>query len=173
MEDLSKLIEAVGVDDKERALMRAILREFSLNCRGKCFVKFRNLLSSYGSSNSLLIVKSAKAIADRLLCREYSEDEPRITEYIIKHLKAIKIDRTRPKLACERKLAKLNKCAVEVFNKLLKESAMSRVIAAAIAALRTYVPEDVVVKEFNLTEGMFKYVKRKAKKVEIIVQVND
>jgi len=72
MEDLEKLIVVVGEDDKERALMRAILREFTLNCRGRCAVRFKVLLLNFGNSDLLMIVRSARAIADRLLCREYS-----------------------------------------------------------------------------------------------------
>ena len=168
MEDLEKLIGMVGTDDKERALMRAVLREFTLNCRGRCAAKFKLLLSSYGDSDLLLIVRSARAIADRLLCRVYSEDESQITNFIIAHLKTIRVDYLREKLSCMRKLSMLSDFAVLVYNSILKNSAVSPVVAAATAAIKAGVPDDVVAREFNLSEEMLKYIRRKARAIEVV-----
>jgi hypothetical protein len=168
MEDLEKLIGMVGTDDKERALMRAVLREFTLNCRGRCAAKFKLLLSNYGDSDLLMIVRSARAIADRLLCRVYSEDEPRITNFIIAHLKTIRVDYLREKLSCMRKLSVLSDFAVLVYNSILKNSAVSPVIAAAVAAVKAGVPDDVVVRKFNLSDEMLKYIRRKARAIEVV-----
>ena len=167
MEDLEKLIGIVGTDDKERALMRAVLREFTLNCRGRCAVKFRMLLLNFGNSDLLMIVRSAKAIADRLLCREYSEDESQITNFITSHLKTIRVDYLREKLSCAYKLSMLNDLAVPVFNNILKNSTVSPVIAAAAAAIKVGVPSDVVAREFNLSDQMLKYVRSRAKTIEV------
>jgi hypothetical protein len=166
-EDLNKLIKTVGEDEKERALMRAVLREFTVNCKPKCMTKFTNLLSSFGDNQSLLIVKSARAIADRLLCRDYTGDEPQITSFIIQHLKIIKVDYVRAKLACERKLSVLSKSAVTTYNDLLRNHSMSPVIAAAIAAVNAGVPDHLVAETFGLTKAMLKYIKRKASVIEV------
>jgi hypothetical protein len=168
MEDLEKLIGVVGEDDKERALMRAILREFTLNCRGRCAVKFKLLLSNYGDSDLLLIVRSARAVADRLLCRVYNEDEPQITNFIVPHLKTIRVDYLREKLSCMRKLSILSDFAVLVYNSILKNSAVSPVVAAATAAIKAGVPDDVVAREFNLSSQMLKYVRNRARAIEVI-----
>ena len=165
MEDLEKLIGIVGTDDKERALMRAVLKEFTLNCRGKCAVRFKVLLLNFGNSDLLMIVRSARAIADRLLCREYSEDEPQITNFIISHLKTIRVDYLREKLSCAYKLSMLDESAIPVFNNILKNSTVSPVVAAAIAAVRVGVSNETVVKKFNLSEEMLKYIRRKAREV--------
>jgi len=167
MEDLEKLIGIVGTDDKERALMRAVLREFTLNCRGRCAVKFRMLLLNFGNSDLLMIVRSARAIADRLLCREYSEDESQITNFMLGHLKTIRVDYTREKLSCAYKLLMLNDLAVPVFNNVLRGSTVSPVVAAAVAAIKVGVPDDVVVREFNMSDEMIKYIRRKAKAIEV------
>ena len=167
MEDLEKLIGIVGADDKEKALMRAVLREFTLNCRGRCAVKFKTLLLNFGNSDLLMVVRSARAIADRLLCREYSEDESQITNYILGHLKTIRVDYTREKLSCVYKLSILDESAIPVFNNILKNSTVSPVVAAAVAAVRVGVPDDVVAREFNLSEEMLKYIRRKARAIEV------
>jgi len=167
MEDLEKLIGVVGTDDKERALMRAILKEFTLNCRGRCAVKFKMLLLNYGNSDLLMVVRSARAIADRLLCRVYSEDDPRITNFILGHLKTIRVDYTREKLSCAYKLSMLDESAIPVFNNILKNSTVSPVVAAAVAAVRVGVSNDVVVREFNLSDEMLKYIRRKARAIEV------
>ena len=164
---MEELVRIVGTDDKERSLMRAVLREFALNCRGRCVVKFRLLLSNFGNSDSLMIARSAKAIADRLLCREYSEDEPQITNFIIAHLKTIRVDYTREKLSCVYKLSMLDESAIPVFNNILKNSTVSPVIAAAAAAIKVGVPSDVVAREFSLSEQMLKYVRSRAKTIEV------
>jgi hypothetical protein len=166
-EDLNKLVKTVGEDEKERALMRAVLREFTVNCKSKCATKFANLLASFGDNQSLLIVKSARAIADRLLCRDYTGDEPQITNFIIQHLNVIKVDYIRSKLACERKLAVLSKSAVTTYNDLLRNYSKSPVIAAAIAAINAGVPDHLVAETFGLTKAMLKYVKRKASVIEV------
>jgi len=163
--EIEELVRIVGEDDKERSLMRAILREFTLNCRGRCAVKFRMLLLNYGNSDLLMIVRSARAIADRLLCREYSEDESQITNFIIAHLKTIRVDYLREKLSCAYKLSMLDESAIPVFNNILKNSTVSPVIAAAVAAVRVGVSNNIVVKEFNLSEEMLKYIRRKAREV--------
>ena len=157
----------VGSDDKERALMRAVLKEFALNCRGRCAVKFRLLLSNYGDSDLLMIARSARAIADRLLCREYSEDESQITNFILGHLKTIRVDYLREKLSCAYKLSMLDESAIPVFNNILKNSTVSPVVAAAVAAVRVGVSNDIVVKEFNLSEEMLKYIRRRARAIEV------
>jgi len=166
-EDLNKLIKTVGEDEKERELMRAILREFTVNCKPKCMTKFANLLASFGDNQGLLVVKSARAIADRLLCRDYTGDEPQITSFIIQHLNVIKVDYIRSKLACERKLSVLSKPAVNTYNDLLKNHSMSPVIAAAIAAVNAGVPDHLVAETFGLTKAMLKYIKRKASVIEV------
>ena len=166
-DDLGKLIKTVGEDEKERALMRAILREFSINCKPKCMTKFANLLSSFGDSQGLVVIKSTRAIADRLLCRDYTGDEPQITTFIIQHLKIIKVDYVRAKLACERKLAMLSRSAVVTYNDLLSNHSMSPVIAAAIAAVNAGVPDHLVADAFGLTKAMLKYIKRKASVIEV------
>jgi len=160
-------VRMIGTDDKERALMRAVLKEFTLNCRGRCAVKFKLLLSNYGDSDLLMVVKSARAIADRLLCREYSEDDHRITSFILSHLKIIRVDYTREKLSCVHKLSMLNEAAVRVFTEILRNSTVSPVVAAAIAAIRVGVPSDVVAREFNLSEEMLKYVRGRARAIEV------
>jgi len=165
--EIEELVRIVGEDDKERALMRAVLKEFTLNCRGRCAVKFKLLLSNYGDSDLLLIVRSARAVADRLLCREYSEDEPQITNFIISHLKTIRVDYLREKLSCAYKLSMLDEPAIPVFNNILKNSTVSPVVAAATAAIKVGVPDDVVVREFNLSEEMLKYIRRKARAIEV------
>jgi hypothetical protein len=166
--EANKLIEMIGEDEKERALMRAILREFSMSCKPKCATKFSNLLSGYPEdSQGLVVVKSARAIADRLLCRDYTSDEPQITNFIIQHLKIIKVDYVRAKLACERKLAMLSRSAVVTYNDLLRNYSKSPVIAAAIAAINAGVPDHLVAKTFNLTKTMLKYVKRGASVIEV------
>lgn len=165
---LEELVRMVGTDDKERALIRAVLREFTLNCRGRCAVRFKALLSNYGDSDLLMVVKSARAIADRLLCRVYNEDEPQITNFIIAHLKTIRVDYLREKLSCMRKLSILSDFAVLVYNSILKNSAVSPVVAAATAAIKAGVPDDVVAKEFNLSSQMLKYVRNRARAIEVI-----
>jgi len=165
MEDLEKLIGIVGEDEKERALMRAVLREFTLNCRGRCAVKFKMLLLNFGNSDLLMVVRSARAIADRLLCREYSEDETQITNFILAHLKTIRVDYLREKLSCAYKLSMLDESAIPVFNNILKNSTVSPVVAAAVAAVRVGVSSDIVVKKFNLSDEMLKYIRRKAREV--------
>jgi len=107
MQDLNKLIKIASQDEKERELMRAILSEFMLNCKPKCATKLSNLLGTFGENSQFLIVKSAKAIADRLLCRDYTDDEPRITAFLTQHL-SIKADYIRSKLSCDRKLSSFN-----------------------------------------------------------------
>ena len=165
--EIEELVRIVGEDDKERALMRAVLREFTLNCRGRCAARFRMLLLNYGDSDLLMIVRSARAIADRLLCREYSEDDHRITSFILSHLKTIRVDYTREKLSCAYKLSMLNEAAVRVFTEILRNSTVSPVVAAAVAAIRVGVPSNVVAREFNLSEEMLKYVRRRAKAIEV------
>ena len=165
--EMEELIRIVGTDDKERALMRAVLREFTLNCRGRCAVKFKLLLSNYGGSD-LLIVRSARAVADRLLCRVYSEDESQITNFIIAHLKTIRVDYLREKLSCVHKLSLLDSFAVLVYNSILKNSAVSPVVAAAVAAVKAGVPDDVVAREFNLSSQMLRYVRNRARAIEVI-----
>jgi hypothetical protein len=167
MEDLEKLIGVVGTDDKERALMRAVLREFTLNCRGRCAVRFKVLLLNFGNSDLLMIVRSARAIADRLLCREYSEDESQITNFILGHLKTIRVDYLREKLSCAYKLSMLDESAIPVFNNILKNSTVSPVVAAATAAIKVGVSNDVVAREFNLSDEMLKYIRRKARAIEV------
>jgi len=167
MEDLEKLIGIVGEDEKERALMRAVLREFTLNCRGRCAVKFKMLLLNFGNSDLLMVVRSARAIADRLLCREYSEDESQITNFILSHLKTIRVDYLREKLSCAYKLSMLDESAIPVFNNILKNSTVSPVVAAAVAAIKVGVPDNVVVREFNISDEMLKYVRRKARAIEV------
>jgi len=167
MEDLEKLIGVVGTDDRERALMRAILREFTLNCRGRCAVRFKVLLLNFGNSDLLMVVRSAKAVTDRLLCREYSEDESQITNFIIAHLKTIRVDYLREKLSCAYKLSMLDESAISVFNNVLRGGTVSPVVAAAAAAIKVGVPDDVVVKEFNLSDEMLKYIRRKARAIEV------
>jgi hypothetical protein len=166
--EIEELVRIVGEDDKERALMRAVLKEFTLNCRGRCAVKFKLLLSNYGDSDLLLIVRSARAIADRLLCRVYSEDDPRITNFIVSHLKTIRVDYLREKLSCVHKLSILSDFAVLVYNSILKNSAVSPVVTAAVAAVKAGVPGDVVAKEFNLNSQMLKYVRNRARAIEVI-----
>ena len=162
MQDLNKLIKIASQDEKERALMHAILTEFSINCKPKCATKLSNLLGSFGENSQFLVVKSAKAIADRLLCRDYTDDEPRITAFLTQHL-SIKADYIRSKLSCDRKLASFH--SRTVYNNLLKSHTMSPVIAAAVSAIIAGVPDDEVAKAFNLTKAMLKYVKRKASEV--------
>jgi hypothetical protein len=165
--EIEELVRIVGEDDKERALMRAILREFTLNCRGRCAVRFKVLLLNFGNSDLLMIVRSARAIADRLLCREYSEDGPQITNFILGHLKTIRVDYLREKLSCAYKLSMLDESAIPVFNNVLRGSTVSPVVAAATAAIKVGVPDDVVVREFNLSEEMLKYIRRKARAIEV------
>jgi len=168
MQDLNKLIKIASQDEKERELMRAILSEFMLNCKPKCATKLSNLLGSFGENSQFLVVKSAKAIADRLLCYDYTDDEPRITTFLIQHLSTIKIDYIRSKLACERKLTNLPGDNLRtIYGNLLKSHTMSPVIAAAVSAIIAGVPDDEVAKVFNLTKAMLKYVKRKASEVEV------
>jgi hypothetical protein len=168
MQDLNKLIKIASQDEKERALMRAILTEFSINCKPKCATKLSNLLGSFGENSQFLIVKSAKAIADRLLCRDYTDDEPRITAFLTQHL-SIKADYIRSKLSCDRKLSSFNSNndLRTIYGNLLKSHTMSPVIAAAVSAIIAGVPDDEVAKAFNLTKAMLKYVKRKASEVEV------
>ena len=167
MQDLNKLIKIASQDEKERELMRAILSEFMLNCKPKCATKLSNLLGTFGENSQFLIVKSAKAIADRLLCRDYTDDEPRITAFLTQHL-SIKADYIRSKLACERKLTNLPGDNLRtIYGNLLKSHTMSPVIAAAVSAIIAGVPDDEVAKAFNLTKAMLKYVKRKASEVEV------
>ena len=163
MQDLNKLIKIASQDEKERELMRAILSEFMLNCKPKCATKLSNLLGSFGENSQFLVVKSAKALADRLLCYDYTDDEPRITTFLIQHLSTIKVDYIRSKLACEHKLTSLPGDNLRtIYKNLLKSHTMSPVIAAAVSAIIAGVPDDEVAKAFNLTKAMLKYVKRKA-----------
>ena len=42
-------------------------------------------------------------------------------------------------------------------------------VAAAMAAIRVGVPSDVVAREFNLSEEMLKYVRNRARAIEVRV----
>jgi hypothetical protein len=61
----------------------------------------------------------------------------------------------------------LDETAIPVFNNILKNSTVSPVVAAATAAIKVGVLDDVVAREFNLSDEMIKYIRRKARAVEV------